>query len=54
MTMKLNLFFIAMTLLTVFAYPFVFVYGKLGQFSKSTKGIHLANLLVAVPITPGR
>jgi NADH:ubiquinone oxidoreductase subunit 3 (subunit A) len=32
--MKLNLLFIVMDLLTILAYPIVFVYGKLRQFSK--------------------
>jgi hypothetical protein len=32
--MKLNLLFIVMELLTVLAYPIVFVHGKLRQFSK--------------------
>jgi hypothetical protein len=31
--MKLNLFFIAMDLLILLAYPFVFAHGKLCQFS---------------------
>jgi hypothetical protein len=31
--MKLNLFFIAMYVLTILAYPIVFVYGKLRQYS---------------------
>lgn len=33
--MKLNLFFIAMYLFTLLAYPFVFMHGKLRQFSKA-------------------
>jgi hypothetical protein len=53
-TMKLNLLFIVMDLLTLLAYPIVFVYGKLGQFSKSKESIPLANLLVTVPVAPGR
>jgi hypothetical protein len=43
-TMKLNLLFIVMDLLTLLAYPIVFVYGKLRQFSKSKESITLANL----------
>ena len=37
--MKLNLLFIVMDLLTILAYPFVFVYDKLRQFSK-LKEVH--------------
>lgn len=32
--MKLNLFFVVMYLSTLLAYPFVFMHGKLRQFSK--------------------
>ena len=53
-TMKLNLLFIAMELLTLLAYPIVFVHGKLRKFSKSKESAHAPNLLVAVPVTPGR
>jgi hypothetical protein len=35
MSLKLNLLFIAMDLLTLMAYPVVFVLGKLSQLSKS-------------------
>jgi len=38
-TMKLNLLFIVMDLLTVLAFPIVFVHGKLRQFSKSKESI---------------
>jgi hypothetical protein len=34
-TMKLNLLFIVMDVLTVVAYPLVFLYGKLHQFLNS-------------------
>jgi hypothetical protein len=34
MTMKQNLLFIFMDVLTILAYPIVFVYDKLRQFSK--------------------
>jgi hypothetical protein len=44
--MKLNLLFIMMDLLTLLAFPIVFVYGKLRQFLKSKESITLANLLV--------
>jgi len=33
--MKLNLFFIVMYLLTILAYPFVFIHSKIYQFLKS-------------------
>jgi hypothetical protein len=54
MTMKLNLLFIVMDLLTLLAYPIVFVHGKLHQFSKSNESIALPNILVARSVTPGR
>jgi len=41
--MKLNLLFIVMDLLTLLAYPIVFV----RQFSKSKESLTLANLLVS-------
>jgi hypothetical protein len=53
-TIKLNLLFIIMDLLTLLAYPIVFAHGKLRQFSKSKESIPLANLLVNVPGMPGR
>jgi NADH:ubiquinone oxidoreductase subunit 3 (subunit A) len=53
-TMKLSLLFIVMDLLTLLAYPIVFVYGKLCQFSRSKESIRVPNLFVAVPITPGK
>ena len=53
-TMKLNLLFIVMDLLTLLAYPIVFVHGKLRQVSKSKESTTLANVLVTVPVTPGR
>jgi hypothetical protein len=52
--MKLNLLFIVMDLLTLLAYPIVFVHGKLRQFSKSEESIPLANAFVTVAVTPGR
>ena len=52
--MKLNLLFIIMDLLTLLAYPIVFVHGKLRQFSKSEESLPLANVLVTVAVTPGR
>jgi NADH:ubiquinone oxidoreductase subunit 3 (subunit A) len=53
-TMKLSLLFIVMDLLTLLAYPIVFVYGKLRQFSRSQESILVPNLFVAVQITPGK
>jgi len=52
--MKLNLLFIVMDLLTLLAYPIVFVHGKIRQFSKSKENIALSNLLVNSSVTPGR
>ena len=48
--MKLNLLFIVMDLLTILAYPIVFVHSKLRQFSKLKESTALNNLL----ITAGR
>jgi hypothetical protein len=53
-TLKLNLLFIVMVLVTLLAYPIVFVHGKLRQFSKSKEGIPVTNLLVTVPVTLGK
>jgi hypothetical protein len=50
--MKLKLIFIVMELFTILAYPFVFIYGKLRQFSKFRERIHLAELLVTDSVTP--
>ena len=44
--MKLNLLFIVMDLLTILAYPIVFVHGKLRQFSELKESTALNNLLV--------
>jgi len=49
--MKLNLIFIVMDLLTILAYPIVFMHGKLRWFSKSKESVPLTNLLVPVAIT---
>lgn len=46
--MKLYMLFIVMDLFTLLAYPFIFMHGKLGQFSKAR------NVLVTCPVTPGR
>ncbi len=50
--MKLKLLFIVMDLLTILAYPIVFLHGKLRQFSKPKEGGALA--LVPVPATLGK
>jgi hypothetical protein len=52
--MKLNFLFVVMDLLTVLAYPVVFVHGKLRQFYKSREDIPVRNFLVPVPVTPDR
>ena len=41
--MKLNSLFIVMDLLTLLAYPIVFVHGKLRQISKPKESINPAN-----------
>jgi hypothetical protein len=46
--MKLNLIFIVMDLLTILAYPIVFMHGKLRWFSKSKESIPLTKFLVPV------
>jgi hypothetical protein len=50
--MKLNVLFIVMDLLTILAYPIVFLHGKLRKLAKSKEGVTLA--LVPVSATPGR
>jgi hypothetical protein len=45
--MKLNLLFIVMDLLTLLAYPFIFMHAKLSQFSEAS------NVSVIGPVTPG-
>jgi hypothetical protein len=39
MTVKLNLLFILMDLLTLLIYPILFIYGRLRQFAKSNLAI---------------
>lgn len=51
--MKLKLLFIVMDLLTILAYPLVFVHSKLHLFSKSRESIPLANVFVIVPVIAG-
>ena len=46
--MKLNFLFLLMDVLTLLAYPIVFVHGKLHQYLKTTK------LLAIVSATPER
>jgi len=48
MKMKLGLLFIIMDLLTILAYPVVFLHGKLRQFAKPKEGVTLA----VVPVIP--
>jgi len=52
--LKLNLFFIVMDLLTVLAYPLVFMHGKLSQFSRSKESIKPVNVLVPGLVAAGR
>lgn len=48
MTFKLNLFFIAMDLLTLLVYPVMFVYGKLRRLLKSKEKVVLIHSLSPV------
>jgi hypothetical protein len=52
--MKLNLFFIVMELLTLLAYPILFVYGKLRQFSKLKESSPVVKLLVTGSVARDR
>lgn len=52
--MKLNFLFLVMYLLTLLAYPIVFVYGRLRQFSNSNENVNLANLPAPVSAIPVR
>jgi hypothetical protein len=52
--MKLNLLFIVLYMLTILAYPVVFVHGKLGWFSKSKGSFPVTILLVPVAISSDR
>lgn len=51
--MKLNLLFILMGLLTLLAYPFVFVHGKIHRFSKLRENATPANVLLSGSLIPG-
>jgi hypothetical protein len=48
--MKLNLLFAIMDLLTLLAYPIIFMYGKVKLFSSSKENVAFANFLVVVPV----
>ncbi len=50
--MKLKILFIVMDLLTILAYPIVFLHGKLRHLAKPKEGV--ARALVPVPAMPGR
>ena len=52
--MKLNILFIIMDLFTILAYPFVFVHGKILQFSKARETTQLANVLVRALVIPSK
>jgi len=54
LTMKLNLLFIVMDLLTLLAYPIVFVHGRLFRYFKSKARIHPPMFLLTVPVAPER
>jgi hypothetical protein len=54
MIMKLNSIFILMELITLLAYPIVFVQSKLSSFSRSKERIPVANLLIIVPVRQGK
>ena len=51
--MKLNLLFILMDLLTLLAYPILFVYGKIRQLSRSKENMALAKLLITGSVAAG-
>ncbi len=51
--MKLNLLFIIMDLLTLLAFPILFVYGKIHQFSRSKENMALVNLLITSSVAEG-
>ena len=53
-SLKLNLLFVVMDLLTLLAYPIVFVHGKLRQFVKPKESTSLAQFFVILPVTPKR
>jgi hypothetical protein len=50
---KLNLLFIVMDLLTLLAYPVVYMHGLLRQASGSRKNSPRLKMLAVVPLIPG-
>jgi len=52
--LKLNLFFFIMDMLTVLAYPIIFMLNKVHQISKLKENTTLVSLLVVSPIKSGR
>lgn len=52
--MKLKFLFIVMDVLTLLAYPIVYVDGKLRQFSKSKESIQLSKFSFTYFVTPIR
>ncbi len=50
--MKLIFLFMMMDLLTMFAYPIIFVHGRIRQFLRSDQTIVPANLLAAESVAP--
>jgi hypothetical protein len=52
-TLKLNLILLVMELLTILAYPIVFVKSKLRPFSSAREKIPVPGFSIIVPITPG-
>ncbi len=51
--MKLNLLFIVMDLLTLLAYPILFVYSKIRQLSRSKENMVLTNVFVTGSVAAG-
>ena len=51
-TMKLSLLFMVLELLTLLAYPIVFVQSRLLRFSKSREGISVSKSSMIAPVTP--
>jgi len=51
--MKLNLLFIVMDLLTLLAYPILFVHGKIRQFSRQKENMALANSIITGSVAAG-
>lgn len=51
MTIKLNLLFVALDLLTLLIYPVIYVHGKLHRILKAKDRLILENSLTAVLVT---